>query len=508
MKKIFPTGVIIVLVLALVLPILFLRPKHQRKEKEQPMPTTQTYTIRPPAVAGAFYPDDKNQLDKILTSLINQSEKISVDGKLRILIVPHAGIQYSGPTAAAGFKQIENLNYRRVIILGASHRAWFNHAAVFAKGAWETPLGKVEIDQDLAASLINENNIIEDNSPHQEEHSLEVELIFLQKVLKNFKIVPILVSQTDEKLINDLAEKIAHNFDDQTLLVISTDLSHYPPYEIAQKVDNQTIQAILSGEPEKFSQTIQNLENTGYPNLQTACCGHEAVKIGLKVGQILKVNWQKIKYENSGDTAGEKYQVVGYAALGGFSKNLPAGADYLDENAQKEALEIARKTLEEYLTSGKIPEISPKNEALLKNLGAFVTLRKHGELRGCIGEFEPKEPLYKVIQRMAIAAATEDPRFPPVNASELKEIKIEISVMTPKRKIGDWREIELGKHGVVVQKGFHSGTFLPQVATETGWSLEEFLSQLCWQKAGLPPDCYKDPSTNLYVFEAQVFEED
>jgi len=366
----------------------------------------------------------------------------------------------------------------------------------------------VEIDQDLAASLINENNIIDDNSPHQEEHSLEVELIFLQKVLKDFKIVPILVSQTDENLINDLAQKIAQNFTEQTLLVISTDLSHYPPYQIAKEVDNQTVESILSGDEEKFSQTIQNLENAGYPNLQTACCGHEAVKIGLKVGQLLKVNWQKIKYENSGDTAGEKYQVVGYAAIGGFSKNLPAAVNYLDENAQKEALEIARKTLEEYLTSGKIPEISPKNPSLLENLGAFVTLRKHGELRGCIGEFEPKEPLYKVIQRMAVAAATEDPRFPPVSASEFRDIKIEISVMTPKRKISDWREIELGKHGVVVQKGFHSGTFLPQVATETGWSLEEFLSQLCWQKAGLPADCYKDPSTNLYVFEAQVFEED
>jgi len=501
MKKIFPVGVIILLALALTLPILLIK----RKKETPPMPETQT--VRPPAVAGAFYPDDKAQLDKILTSLINQSEKIPAEGKLRILLVPHAGVQYSGPTAAAGFKQIENLNYRRVIILGASHRAWFNHTAVFAKGAWETPLGKVEIDEDLAKNLINESNILADNSPHQEEHSLEVELIFLQKVLKNFKIVPVLVSQTDENLINDLAQKIAQNFNDQTLLVISTDLSHYPPYEVAKKVDSQTIEAILSGDEEKFSQTIQSLENTGYPNLQTACCGHEAVKIGLKVGQLLKVNWQKIKYENSGDTAGEKSQVVGYAALGGFSKNLPTAADWLDENAQKEALEIARKTLEEYLTSGKIPEIRPKNPSFLKNLGAFVTLRKKGELRGCIGEFEPKEPLYKVIQRMAIAAATEDPRFSPVTAQELGEIKIEISVMTPKRKIENWKEIELGKHGVVVQKGFHSGTFLPQVATETGWSLEEFLSQLCWQKAGLPPDCYKDPSANIYVFEAQVFEE-
>jgi len=137
-----------------------------------------------------------------------------------------------------------------------------------------------------------------------------------------------------------------------------------------------------------------------------------------------------------------------------------------------------------------------------------VTLRNGGQLRGCIGEFEPKKPLYLVIEEMAIAAATEDSRFPPVTAGELEEINIEISVMTPKRKINDWQKIELGKHGVVVQKGQYSGTFLPQVATETGWSKEEFLSQLCTQKAGLPSNCYKDRLVNLFVFEAQIFGED
>lgn len=501
MRKFLSFGIIIFLGLVLILPIII-----SKRKSIQRMPEPKI--TRPPAVAGSFYPEEKEELNHLLTSLINQSEKIPVEGNLKILIVPHAGIQYSGPTAAAGFKQVEGKNYRRVIILGVSHRAWFDHAAVFAQGQWETPLGKVEVDQNLAKNLLDENKrIIADYSPHTLEHSLEVELIFLQKVLKNFKIVPVLVSQTDQELINNLAQKIAQNIDEQTLLVVSTDLSHYPPWEVAKKVDNQTIEAILTGDPEKFSQTIFQLESGGFPGLETAICGHEAVKVALRVGQILKVNWQKIKYENSGDTAGEKSQVVGYAAIGGWSKNS-SSTNYLDKDARQEALKIARKTLEEYLTNGKIPSISFKNPQLSQPLGCFVTLRKHGELRGCIGEFEPKDPLWKVIQRMAIAAATEDPRFSPVSAEELKDIKIEISVMTPKRKIDDWRQIELGKHGVVVQKGFRSGTFLPQVAQETGWSLEEFLSQLCWQKAGLPPDCYKDPSVNLYVFEAQVFEEE
>lgn len=498
-------GIIIILTIILILPFWLVKNKKKEKMEEK----KSSKIIRPPAVAGAFYPADKEELNQTLTNLLNQSEKISAEGKLRILIVPHAGIQYSGPTAAAGFKQAEGKNYKRIIILGASHRAWFNHAAVFAEGSWETPLGIVEIDQDLAKKILDEEKkITPDPQPHQLEHSLEVELIFLQKILKDFKIVPILVSQTDEELINNLAEKITKNFNEETLLVISTDLSHYPSWEIAKKVDQQTIEAILSGKLEDFNRVVSEVESAGYPHLETALCGREAVKVALKVGQMLKVNWQKIKYENSGDTAGEKSQVVGYAAIGGWSKTIAGIEEYLSEEEKQEALKIARKTLEEYLKNGKIPNLTSDLPGLLKPLGCFVTLRKHGELRGCIGEFEPKDPLYKVIQRMAIAAATDDPRFPPVNFEELSEIKIEISVMTPKRKISDWQEIELGKHGVVIQKGFRSGTFLPQVATETGWSKEEFLSQLCWQKAGLPPDCYKDPEVNLYVFEAQVFEEE
>jgi len=179
----------------------------------------------------------------------------------------------------------------------------------------------------------------------------------------------------------------------------------------------------------------------------------------------------------------------------------------IDLAGEKEALAIARETLEKYLSDYKIPSFSPKAEVLKKPFGAFVTLKENGNLRGCIGTFEPKDPLYIVIQKMAIAAATQDPRFFPVSKEELKNIKIEISVLSPKTKVNDWKEIKLGKQGVVVQKGFHSGTFLPQVATETGWSLEEFLTQLCTQKAGLPPDCYKDPLVNLYTFEAQILEE-
>ena len=459
--------------------------------------------VRQPAVAGTFYPQDPNELDHKIESLIAGINPIEVEGRLKILLVPHAGIEYSGAVAASGFKQIEGKDYTKIILLGISHRQGLDHAAVFSEGAWKTPLGEVLVEENLANKLLDEQGIIKDISAHQNEHSLEVELIFLQKVLKNFKIVPILLGQPSDNLINLLAEKISSNLDSETLLVVSSDLSHYPNWETANKVDKETINSILSGKKEIFEKTLQKLENQHYSNLDTCACGENAIKVGLKVAEILKItNFKKIKYENSGDVTGEKDRVVGYAAIGGWNTQVT-----LDSESQKEALAIARQTIQEYLSSGKIPVITPQNNALLSPLGAFVTLRKDDELRGCIGIFEPTEPIYQVIQKMAIAAATKDTRFSPVLTDELKDITIEISVMAPKQKITDWKEIKLGKHGVVVQRGLQSGTFLPQVATETGWNLEEFLSQLCSQKAGLPPDCYKDPATTLYTFEAQVFEE-
>lgn len=464
--------------------------------------------IRLPAVAGSFYPADPAELRRIIDGFLQEAQPATVEGKLKILIVPHAGLEYSGRTAAAGFKQIEGGTYSKVIILGASHRVWFDYAAVFDKGQWETPLGKVDINEELAERIIDDNKIVVDLKPHKEEHSLEVELVFLQRVLKDFKIVPILLGQVSEDVLDSLAQKISQNFDENTLLVISSDLSHYPDWQTANKVDGETIRAIVSGNEKIFAETIKKLMSENYRGLETCACGEEAIRVALKVARKLSLtNIGKIRYENSGDLTGDKSRVVGYGAIGVWDTQKTAKS-YLDEETKKEALQIVRKTLQEYLTNGKIPQIVPKSRVLQEPLGAFVTLRKNHELRGCIGRFEPNESLFKVIQEMAIAAAADDPRFSPVTRDELKEVTIEISVMTPKRKINDWSEIVLGKHGVVIQQGARSGTFLPQVATETGWSKEEFLSQLCSQKAGLPANCYLDPEVNLYVFEAQVFEEE
>jgi AmmeMemoRadiSam system protein B len=267
--------------------------------------------IRKPVVAGAFYPADKNTLINQINIFLNKAKKIKVKGFLKILIVPHAGYDYSGQTAAWGFKQLKKQNYSRVIILGISHRSYFSYAAVYHQGAWQTPLGKVEIDEALVHNFLAKVDL----KPHQEEHSLEVELPFLQRILKDFKIVPILLSQTTPRLLENLAAAIVSRLNQKTLLVISSDLSHYPSYKIANKVDRKTINSILTGKPERFNRIIQT--GLDQPGVETCACGAEAIKVGMMVAKKLGIKKIKLlNYSNSGDRGGDKNQVVGYASIG------------------------------------------------------------------------------------------------------------------------------------------------------------------------------------------------
>lgn len=471
----------------------------------------QKKSIRIPAVAGSFYPAKKEDLDHLISTLLAKSRAIKSRGTLKILIVPHAGLVFSGQTAACGFKQIPEKGYRSVILLGVSHQSQFSHAAVYGNGSWNTPLGNTSIDENLAQKIIDENGkIINDKQPHLLEHSLEVELIFLQKILKNLKIVPILISEVNDILMEALAIKISQNLDETTLLIISSDLSHYPSWGTANLVDRETIRGIVSGKRLTFRKTVEEIIKQNYVGLDTCACGGAAIEIGLRISEIMKnYNFQEIKYENSGDVFGDKDRVVGYAAIGAWQEITGKQKLFItNEKAKIEALKIARLTLEKYLEKKEIPKITVENGSLKEQLGVFVTLKKGGSLRGCIGIFQTNQPLYRSIQEMSIASALDDPRFPAVEREELPGIKIEISVLTRPQRILDWRKIELGKHGVIIRKNGYSGTFLPQVAQETGWNREEFLSQLCQQKAGLPEDCYLNPETEIYTFEAQIINED
>lgn len=470
--------------------------------------------IRPAAVAGQFYPNEPGAITDQIQKYLKQAPEEKINGEIKAVIVPHAGYDFSGAVAAYAFKQLEGKKIKTAVIIGNSHKDYFDGAAIDDSDAWQTPLGQVSIDKELADKLVKTDSSIKYNSAmHTSDHPLEVEIPFLQTALEgDFKIVPIMFGNKDDGTYKKLARSLKDNLGPDDIVVISTDMSHYPKYEDANKIDKETLEKIKTGKAEDLTAYIEKVENFGYANEQTVLCSLDAVKTVLELASL--AGWDKIevlKYANSGDVPliGDKTRVVGYGAVAfGQSKNenSVSTAEELNVDEQKILLKIARDTVENFVVNGKISEFNINNERLNKKQGAFVTLNKGGQLRGCIGQIVPSDqPLWQVVRDMAIAACSEDGRFNPVSIDELNKIEYEVSVLSTPEPIDDWQKIELGRHGVIIKKGGRSGVFLPQVATETGWSLEEFLSELCWQKAGLSPSCYKDKDTQILVFTAQVF---
>ncbi len=458
---------------------------------------------RKPNFAGSFYPEKKEELKSTLDNFfknVKYKEKIEKE-KVIGVISPHAGYIYSGQVAAYSFKLLEGLDIKTVILIGRSHIGHFKGAIIDNREGWETPLGKVEIDKGIFEQLYKKKNFFVNKTLLDNEHSLEVQIPFLQYILKNFKIFPILLGDSSIENIEDISKDIYETIKDRKnwIIVASTDLSHYYPYQIANQKDKLLLETLKT----------KNL-NLIYKYLQEGkieMCGDAAVLTLLKISEKVSLYEVEIlNYANSGDTSGEKNRVVGYGS-GVILKKDKKGGDMLTEDQKKLLLKIARETLENYLSGKKLSEIKIEDPVLNEKRGVFVTLKKKGNLRGCIGYIEPIKPLYLAVREMAIHSATQDPRFEPVRYNELKDIEIEISVLTVPKKVKNADEIVLGRDGVIVKRGFNQGVFLPQVAEETGWTKEEFLSYLCSHKAGLPPDAWKDPKTELYIFQAEVFSE-
>lgn len=462
-----------------------------------------TKKIRYPAVAGMFYPDSKYELSKMIEDFLKNTRKEKISGKILGLIVPHAGYIYSGQVAAYSYRQIENIKFESIIIIAPSHYVNFSGAAVYDKGYFRTPLGDVKVDEKLANSL-KSKEIFYEESPHIQEHSLEVQIPFLQKVSPSLKIVPIIIGpSTPLEKLESISSIIAKKIKGKNILIIaSTDMAHYHPYYENIKIDKRTLSYL-----EKFDIIGLN-ECLSAGNCEL--CGEKPVIVALKVCKNLGANKVKIiKYANSGDVTGDKGRVVGYCAViilkERKEKKMEEG--FLNEKEKKELLKIARTTIEEYITTGRKLEFKITDEKLKQKCGAFVTLKGKEQLRGCIGNIIGDRSLYLTVRDMAIESATGDPRFPPVSVSELDEIEIEISVLSPLKRVKNYQEVIACKHGVVIRKGYRSGVFLPQVAPEQGWNREEFLEALCTHKAGLPKDAYKDKDTELYIFTAEVFGE-
>ncbi len=455
-------------------------------------------------VAGQFYPDDRAELLDLVSELLKRQPAPANSSKPRILIVPHAGYQYSGLIAANGFRQLQGETYDGVVVVGFLHRSEFAGASVDTREAYETPLGEIPVHQEAVAILQTYPGIEHVEEAHESgEHSLEVELPFLQAALERFRLVPVLIGNTRLEDADRLATALAglSRLGDY-LFVFSTDLSHYHPYSEAERIDEGTISAILAETP----QAVSHLFSRG----QIEACGRAPIITSLllsaKLGYLTR---QLLYHANSGDTAGDPSRVVGYATIAMFDR-LPQRRQQLSAGAGAALVRAAREILEQHLAkkADAAPEVTMEYhpELLSRGRGLFVTLRKRGALRGCIGRIESSEPLSKMVPVLALDAALHDARFTPVNPDELPEIQVEVSVLTPPVRIKDPHEIVAGRDGVVLAYEGHSGVFLPQVWDETGWTRIEFLRELASQKAGLPPDAWQ--RATLSTFQAQIFEEE
>jgi len=459
-------------------------------------------SVKQPDFSGEFYPDGKAALSVMLGNFLEKARPNPISGQVFVLISPHAGYGYSGQTAAYGYKLIKGRPYKTVVILGTSHHKPFSGAAVYAQGSFKTSLGVLKIDDQFTSKLIGKSNdIFADESAFNNEHSVEVQLPFLQSVLGDFKIVPVVIgdcSLSACKIIASLFKEAIGSRKD-VLLVVSTDLYHGYSIKEADQTDILTLELIKKMDYEGLYYSLRDEK-------AQACGGFGAV-IGLNIAKELGYDKVEVlNHTNSAIVTGspDGQWTVGYASIAVYN---PEGEHMLNSQQRKKLLGIARSSISEYLQTGRKMELSETDPVLKKEMGAFVTLNKHAELRGCIGNLSGSQPLYLTIRDMAVEAAIDDPRFSALNLPELKDVEIEISVLTPLKRVDSAEKIILGKHGVLVRKGYQSGVFLPQVATETGWNKEEFLNTLCGQKAGLPQDAWKDKNTELYIFEAEVFSE-
>jgi AmmeMemoRadiSam system protein B/AmmeMemoRadiSam system protein A len=468
---------------------------------------------RQPAVAGQFYPSQKDELTLELKKLFSKAISPKKTKDVVAIVCPHAGYVFSGEVAASSFNQIDpGKKYQSIFILGPSHYVPFEGASVYSTGDFITPLGRVRVNKEIARDLVAKSKVFSSRTDtHTYEHSVEVQLPFLQYIMKSeFQIVPIVVGASSPEVCAQIASALRPYFNTKNLFIISTDFSHYPTYDDAKAVDRATGDAVLSNSVENLISTINDNAKKGVPNLATSMCGWPCVLTLLYLTQNNpQISMEAIQYKNSGDSeGGDKTRVVGYYAITVSlkSKEKPTGFNLLEKD-KNNLLVIARDAIEQYVQHQHIPELDTAGfpEALKTRCGAFVTLNEHNTLRGCIGHFGSDLPLCRVVQEMAVAAAVQDFRFPPVSSEELDMLEIEISVLTPMRRITSIDEITMGKHGIYIKKGSKGGTFLPQVATETGWSKEEFLGHCAQDKAGIGWDGWKD--AEIYVYEALVFSE-
>jgi hypothetical protein len=471
--------------------------------------------VRGPAVAGRFYPADPVQLRGAVTAFLEEAVPATGPRPLA-LVAPHAGYVFSGQIAADAWHQAHGHGYDVIVVLGTNHGAPLAGVSVHGGRAYRTPLGAVAIDRALADRLAAaDERFAYRPAVHDGEHSIEVQLPFLQVLFPETPIVPAVVGVHDPALAERFGRLLGRALRGRRpLIVASSDLSHYPAAEDARETDLAVARAIATGDPAAVRAEIRRQRGRNVDGLETCACGQGAVLAALAAARELGARGgHLVSYAHSGDTAlGRPDRVVGYAAIalpGAASAatweavTAPGSDEPLDADTRAALLGFARTSLRRWFATGTVPLARHLPEAAWRRQGAFVTLKKNGRLRGCIGHLAADRPLAQVVGAMALQAALNDQRFDPLAPGELDEIELEVSALTPLRRVTDAAAIKIGRHGVRLEHRGRAAVFLPQVAPEQGWSRAEMLTRLC-RKAGLDPACWRR-GAELWTFEAEVF---
>lgn len=470
--------------------------------------TAQAATPRMPAVAGSFYPADPKALTAMMDGMLAQTNTGPNQDEIYAIVAPHAGYEYSGPVAAYAYAALKGHKYSRVVVIAPSHYEAFDFTSVYEGDAYQTPLGAIPVDHAFAVQLAKESRTIRLSSrghaptPHGGEHAIEVELPWLQDVLGSFKLVPIVMGTQDYDSDRALGLALAKLIRDRnTLIVASSDLSHYHTYNQAEKIDHNTLTALQSWD---YFSMSRNFDSRTWE-----ACGGGPIIATMIASERMGANQARLlHYANSGDVTGDKTRVVGYAAVAFVHSAIRKVSETtfsLSDEEKRELLSIARKSVEHAVREQQQYEPpTPRSDVLNQERGAFVTLTKEGGLRGCIGYTSAVKPLYLTVRDTATFAALRDPRFPPVTAAELPYLEYEISVLSPLRRILDLQQIQVGRDGLYIRHGDQQGLLLPQVAVDQKWDREKFLDETC-VKANMRSDCWKDKDTDVFTFTAVIF---
>ena len=476
--------------------------------------------VRPAVHAGTWYPADPAALRSAIEGFVARAGETGVRGDLVALVGPHAGLRYSGAVAGRAYAVLGRHRPRRVILIGPSHHARFEGIALPAPDleAYATPLGDLPIDADAVLRLRGRPGFGGPASAHDPEHSLEMHAIFVAAVAPGVEVLPLVVGRLGpEDRVRDLAAELRPLLREGDVVVVSSDFTHHGPrygYVPFTRDVPAGLRRLLRGavgplvrcDPEGFS---RHLAATG-----DTICGREPLRLLLRL-LPRRARGVELASDTSGRITGDyrnsvTYLALAYTARGGWAGEGGRETRVLTPEGERLALGMARRTLEVFLASGRVPgpeELGvPANGPWHEPRAAFVTLKAGHRLRGCIGHILPVGPLWKDLRDNAIAAAVRDPRFPPVTREELDRLAIEVSVLTRPRPVPGPEAFVVGRHGVILEARGRRAVFLPQVAVEQGWDLKTTLTRLA-RKAGLPPDAWRWPDARLRVFEAQVFGE-